>query len=80
MPHSENNLYLMTTEQVIQQFIQAIGNSTWTEQQVCNYFTGIGIEPQEILGALYSTPGIHNRNGNVWYSTAVVKLPPNQPH
>ena len=70
----------MTTEEVIQQFIQKIGDNTWTTEQVKDYFENMGITPSEILGSLFNTPGIHNQNGRVWYSMKVVKLPPNQPH
>lgn len=70
----------MTTEEIIQQFIQDIGNDTWNTEQVNTYFVNKGINPSEIWGSLLNTPGIHNLNGSVWYSTEVVKLPPNQPH
>lgn len=70
----------MTTEEFIQQFIRDIGDDTWTTEQVKDYFENKGIAPLEILGSLLNIPGIHNLNGRVWYSTKVVKLPPNQPH
>lgn len=49
----------MTTTELIQQFIQDIGNNTWSEQDVIRYFAEMGIEIDEILGSLVSTPGIH---------------------
>ena len=70
----------MTTEEVIQQFISDIGDNTWYEDEVKQYFQNLGIEPREILGSLFSTPGIHYIEGKVWYDKGVVKLPPNQPH
>ena len=51
-----------------------------TEDGVIRYFMNLGIEPNEILGWLFSTPGIHNINGLIWYDNGVAKLPPNQPH
>lgn len=70
----------MTTEEVIQQFIADLGDETMSEEEVEQYFQNLGIEPREILGSLFSTPGIHHLNGKVWYDNGVVKLPPNRPH
>lgn len=70
----------MTTEEVIQQFINDIGDEKWNLDQVSAYFENMGIAPSEILGSLFNTTGIHNQNGTVWYCMKVVKLPPNQPH
>ena len=70
----------MTTEEVIQQFINYLGDKKMTEDEVIRYFLNLGIEPNEILGWLFSTPGIHNINGLIWYDNGVAKLPPNQPH
>ena len=70
----------MTTEEVIQQFISDIGDNTWSEDEVILYFQNLGIELREILGSLYSAPGIHKLDGKISYKKGVVKLPPNQPH
>ena len=52
----------MTTEEVIQQFINYLGDKKMSEDEVKHYFMNLGIEPNEILGWLFNTPGIHNLN------------------
>ena len=71
---------IRTTEEVIQQFIADVGDEAMSAEEVEQYFQNLGIELREILGSLFSTPGIHHLNGKVWYDNGVVKLPPNHPH